>query len=218
VRAALVVAIDGPAAAGKGTLARALADRFQLAHLDTGKLYRATALVVLEAGEDPRDPSGAAAAARRIDAQLLDDPRLREERVAAAASILSAIPEVRRALLAFQRDFAAHPPPPAKGAVLDGRDIGSVVCPQAPVKLYLTASAEERARRRVEELRARGVPVIYDDVLADLKERDLRDSMRDASPLTAARDAVVVDTTAMAPGCVLERASALVAPALPVAR
>jgi cytidylate kinase len=211
---AFVVAIDGPAGAGKGTLARALAERFRLAHLDTGLLYRVTALFVLERGELPSDPKAAAAAARRVDGPLLGDPRLREERVGAAASIVAGITAVRRALLAFQRGFAARPPPPAKGAVLDGRDIGSVVCPEAPVKLYLTASREERARRRVEELRARGAPAIYDDVLADLQERDLRDSMREAAPLAAAADAVVVDTTTLGPASVLEQASLLVARAL----
>ncbi len=209
-----VVAIDGPAASGKGTLARALARRFGLAHLDTGELYRAAAFLVLEAGGDPADPKTAQAAARRVSARLLEEPRLREERVAAAASLVAAIPEVRRALLAFQRDFAAHPPPPAKGAVLDGRDIGTKICPDAPLKLFLTASLEERARRRMEELRGRGAPAIYEEVEKDLKERDVRDSMRRAAPLAAARDAKVIDTTALDAEAVFERASLFVARAL----
>jgi CMP/dCMP kinase len=213
-----VVAIDGPAASGKGTLARALAERFCLAHLDTGELYRSTALLVLDAGGDPADSKTAEAAARRVCARLLDDPRLREERVAAASSIVAAIPAVRCALLAFQRDFAAHPPPPFKGAVLDGRDIGSVVCREASLKLYLTASLEERAHRRLLELRGKGLPAIYEEVLADLKERDGRDRTRRTAPLAAAADALVVDTTTLAAGEVLERVSQRVARALASAR
>jgi cytidylate kinase len=190
-----VVAIDGPAASGKGTLARRLAERFGLAHLDTGRLYRATALLILEDGADPADPQSAAAAARRVEAALLEDPRLGEERVGRAASVVAAFPEVRAVLLAFQRGFAASPPPPARGAVLDGRDIGSVVCPDADLKLFMTATAQERARRRVEELRERGAPAIYETVLQDLKERDARDSSRRTAPLSAAADAIVIDTT-----------------------
>jgi cytidylate kinase len=214
-----VVAIDGPAASGKGTLARRLAERFGLAHLDTGKLYRAAALLVLEAQADPADPRAAAAAARRVKAPLLEDPRLGEERIAKAASVVAAIPQVRAALLAFQRAFAACPPAPApgtkaRGAVLDGRDIGSVVCPRADVKLFLTASPEVRARRRLEELRGRGLPAIYESVLQDLKERDARDSLRQAAPLRAAADTVVIDTTALDPEAVFVRAADLVARAL----
>jgi cytidylate kinase len=214
-----VVAIDGPAASGKGTLARRLAERFGLAHLDTGKLYRAAALLVLEAQADPADPQAAAAAARRVKAPLLEDPRLGEERIAKAASVVAAIPQVRAALLAFQQAFAACPPAPApgtkaRGAVLDGRDIGSVVCPQADVKLFLTANPEVRARRRLEELRGRGLPAIYESVLQDLKERDAHDSLRQAAPLRAAADAVVIDTTALDPDAVFARAADLVARAL----
>lgn len=197
-----VVAIDGPAASGKGTLARRLAERFAFAHLDTGRLYRAAALLVLEAKLNPADPRAAAAAARRVAATALADPRLAEERVAEAASVVAVIPEVRAALLAFQRDFAAAPPAlapaaPAKGAVLDGRDIGSHVCPSAAVKFFVTASLEVRARRRVEELRRRGAPAIYQTVLRDLQERDARDSSRRSAPLVAAPDAIVIDTTAL---------------------
>jgi CMP/dCMP kinase len=217
-RTPFVVAIDGPAASGKGTLAHRLAERFGLAHLDTGGLYRAVALLVLEAGADPNDPTAAEAAARRVDPALLADPRLRGEAVAAASSVVAAIPAVRAALLALQRDFAAYPPPAhgiePRGAVLDGRDIGSVVCPGAQVKLFLTASREERARRRVEELRRSGVPAIYDDVLQDLTERDARDAGRRVAPLNAAPDAIVIDTTTLDAEAVVECASQLIARAL----
>jgi CMP/dCMP kinase len=213
-----VIAIDGPAASGKGTLARRLAERFGFAHLDTGALYRAAALLVLDQAGDPADPVAAAAAARRVDVPLLSDPRLRANEVAGAASIVAAIPGVRRALLDLQRNFAAHPPKPAKGAILDGRDIGSVVCPAANVKLFVTASAEERARRRVEELRQKGAAAILDDVLQDLKERDARDIERRAAPLIAASDATVIDTTTLDADAVFERVSGLIARALAAQR
>lgn len=213
-----VIAIDGPAASGKGTLARRLAERFGFAHLDTGALYRAAALLVLDQAGDPADPVAAEAAARRVDVPLLSDPRLRANEVAGAASIVAAIPGVRRALLDLQRNFAAHPPKPAKGAILDGRDIGSVVCPAANVKLFVTASAEERARRRVEELRQQGAAAILDDVLQDLKERDARDIERRAAPLIAASDATVIDTTTLDADAVFERVSDLIARALAAQR
>lgn len=209
-----VVAIDGPAASGKGTLARRLAEHFGFAHLDTGALYRATAFLVLDQRGDPAHPATAERAARRVDRQVLADPRLRREAVATAASMVAEIPAVRRALLELQRGFAANPPAPAKGAVLDGRDIGSVVCPAADVKLFITASAEERARRRVEELRQGGTAAIFEDVLQDLMERDARDCERRAAPLAAAPDAIVIDTTTLDADAVFERASELVARAL----
>ena len=209
-----IVAIDGPAASGKGTLARRLAERFGLAHLDTGKLYRATALLALDDGANPADAAAAEAAARRVTSTLLADPRLLGEKVAGASSVVAAIPEVRAALLAFQRDFAAHPPAPAKGAVLDGRDIGTAVCPDATVKLFVTASPRARAVRRLKELRQRGVVAIYDRVLQDMKERDARDSRRRAAPLAAAPDAVTIDTTTLGPDQVFETASDLIARAL----
>lgn len=209
-----VVAIDGPAASGKGTLARRLAQHFGFAHLDTGALYRATAFLVLDQRGDPADPATAERAARRVDRQVLADPRLRREAVATAASMVAEIPAVRRALLELQRGFAANPPAPATGAVLDGRDIGSVVWPAADVKLFITASAEERARRRVEELRQGGTAAIFEDVLQDLMERDARDSERRAAPLAAAPDAIVIDTTTLDADAVFERASELVARAL----
>jgi cytidylate kinase len=209
-----VVAIDGPAASGKGTLARRLAVPFRLAHLDTGKLYRATAALLLAAGADPGDPQAAAAAARRVDPIRLDAPLLASEPVARAASIVAAIPAVREALLALQREFAVRPPPSAVGAILDGRDIGTAICPDAAVKLFLTASPEARAVRRVRELRGRGATAIYDDVLQDMKERDARDSERRVAPLKAAPDAVIIDTTALDADQVFEQASHLIARAL----
>jgi CMP/dCMP kinase len=214
VARAFVVAIDGPAASGKGTLARRLAERFGLAHLETGALYRATAFLVLEGGAEPADPAAAIAAARRVDPRLLSDPRLRSEAVAAASSVVAAIPGVRAALLDFQRNFAAHPPPPARGAVLDGRDIGSVVCPTADVKLFVTATPEVRARRRLGELQASGSAAIYEDVLKELKDRDTRDAARRTAPLAAPPEAIVVDTTALGADAVLAYASEIVARAL----
>jgi cytidylate kinase len=215
----LVVAIDGPAASGKGTLARRLAERFGLAHLDTGKLYRATAFLVLEAGGDPADPELALAAARRVDPTLLADPRLLAENVAGAASVVAAIPGVRAVLLAFQRDFAANPPPSPgagtpRGAVLDGRDIGTVVCPDASVKLFITASPEARAERRARELRERDAASIYGGVLQDMKERDARDSLRRVAPLAAAPDAHTIDTTQLDADQVFEQAGEIIARAL----
>jgi cytidylate kinase len=210
----VIVAIDGPAASGKGTLARRLAEHFGLAHLDTGKLYRATAFLVLAAGGDPANPAAATEAARRVDPARLADPALLTEEVAQASSIVAAIPAVRGALLDRQRDFAAHPPPPFRGAVLDGRDIGTAVCPDATVKLFVTASPEARAERRLQELRERGATVIYGDVLQDMKERDARDSERRVAPLAAAPDAVTIDTTGLDADQVFGLASEIIARAL----
>jgi cytidylate kinase len=189
----MVIAIDGPAASGKGTLAKRLALHNGLPHLDTGLLYRAVALALLDAARDLADPAAAAAAARGLRAEVLDDPRLRGSAMGEAASIVSAQPAVRAALLDWQRRFAGAP----EGAVLDGRDIGTVVCPDAAVKLFVTASAEERARRRHRELDGRGEPIAYEAVLADILRRDARDADRDAAPLRVAEDAVVIDTTAL---------------------
>ena len=211
---AFVVAIDGPAASGKGTLARRLAKRFGLGHLDTGRLYRATAFLVLQEGSDLADPAAAAAAAARVAPALLDDPRLLDEAVAQGSSVVAAIPEVRAVLLQFQRDFAMHPPGGRRGAVLDGRDIGTTVCPQAQVKLYVTASPAVRAERRLKELRQRGAPSIYEDVLQDMTERDARDEGRRAAPLAAAPDAAVIDTTGLDADQAFEQASEIVAHAL----
>jgi cytidylate kinase len=213
-RRPFVVAIDGPAASGKGTLARRIAEHFGFAHLDTGALYRAVAFLVLDEGGDPADRGTAEAAAGRVRSQLLSDPRLRDEEVAAAASIVASIAEVRHALLEWQRDFAAHPPVPGRGAVLDGRDIGTVVCPAADLKLFVTAGAETRALRRVKELREQGAAAIYQDVLQDLKTRDARDSGRRAAPLAAAPDAEVIDTTMLDADRAFEHVRKLVARSL----
>jgi CMP/dCMP kinase len=191
----VVVAVDGPAAAGKGTLARRLAAHFDFAFLDTGLLYRATALHLIETGRGAEDLAAAEAAARRVNAADLADPRLRGEAVAQLASAVAVIPAVRAALLQFQRDFAATPPAGKAGAVLDGRDIGTVVCPAAAAKVYVTASQEERARRRAKELRESGVEAIYGAVLQDMQDRDARDSQRRTAPLRPADDAFVLDTT-----------------------
>jgi cytidylate kinase len=193
----MIIAVDGPAASGKGTLARRLAQHYRLAHLDTGSLYRAAAFEALSCGGDPADPVAAEAAAKRVNPSLLRDPRLRTEAVAEASSIIAAIPEVRAALLAFQRDFASHPPDDRGGAVLDGRDIGTVVCPDAAIKLFITATPEARAERRFQELRAGGARAIYQRVLQDMRERDARDSGRQAAPLRPAADAFVLDTTTL---------------------
>ncbi|HTP37213.1 MAG TPA: (d)CMP kinase [Methyloceanibacter sp.] len=206
----MIIAIDGPAASGKGTLARRLAQRYGFAVLDTGKLYRATALKALESGGDPADSAVAEAAAKRVRPEDLADPRLREDRVAQAASIVAAIPGVRAALLAFQRDFARHPPPGFKGAVLDGRDIGTVVCPEAEVKLFVTASAEARATRRFKELQESGEIAIYQRVLQDIEQRDARDRERQAAPLRQAEDALALDTTMLDADAAFREAALLV--------
>jgi cytidylate kinase len=192
-----VITVDGPAAAGKGTLARRLAAHFGFAHLDSGKLYRAVALRLLRAGGDPDDADAALAAAEAAPFTVaeLADPELLDDPAAAAASKVAAYPAVRTALLAFQRGFAAAPPDGAPGAVIDGRDIGTVVCPDAPAKLFVTASAEARAERRHKELLARGVESIYPRILRDMKERDARDSQRAVAPLRPAEDAFLLDTT-----------------------
>ena len=205
-----IVAIDGPAAAGKGTLARRLAEEFELAYLDTGGLYRAVAARLLAAGGTPEDGVAAASAADNLCAADLDRSDLRAEAVGAAASQVSAQPAVRVALLAFQRGFAHDPPQGYRGAILDGRDIGTVVCPEACAKLFVTASLEERARRRHEELRTRGLDSIYADVLQDMQTRDARDAARDIAPLTAAPDAYTLDTSRLSVEDALREARAVI--------
>ena len=202
----MIIAIDGPAASGKGTLAKRLAHHLGFHCLDTGLLYRAVARDTAAMGLRLDDKWAAVAAARRLDAASLDDPVLRGAAAGEAASIVARIPEVRAALLEYQRSFARQVP----GAVLDGRDIATVVCPEAPVKIFVTASAEERARRRWAELEGRGDAPPYDDVLADIRARDKRDSERSAAPLLVAADAVVLDTTTMDPDAVLAAAVAIV--------
>jgi cytidylate kinase len=185
----MIIAVDGPAAAGKGTIARALAKHYGYHFLDTGSLYRMVGLQALRNGGEPITAQAALAAAQSLNPQKFSDSELRSEQVGSAASIVAAIPEVRAALLELQRAFARKEP----GAVLDGRDIGTVVCPEADVKLFITASPEVRARRRQQELGSTD----YESILADIRARDDRDSKRSTAPLVAAKDAVVLDTSEM---------------------
>jgi cytidylate kinase len=190
----MIIAIDGPAASGKGTLAKRIAVHYGLRHLDTGGLYRAVARDTLAHGGDLTDASAAATAASRLDVTTLSDPGLRSPGLGEAASIVARHADVRAVLLRYQRDFARGAP----GAVIDGRDIGTVICPDADVKLFVTATPEERARRRFLELSQNGTKIEESAVLADIKARDERDRTRGASPLRQAEDAVLLDTTNLA--------------------
>jgi cytidylate kinase len=187
----MIIAIDGPAAAGKGTLAERLAVHYGLPYLDTGLLYRLVGKLMADRGLDHGDAEAAAAVARALDPALLRDPNLRGHEAGELASRVAVHPAVRAALLDFQRSFAARP----EGAVLDGRDIGTAVCPDADIKIFVTASAEERARRRTNELNAKGRKVEYQRILAEIRARDARDSGRQAAPLKVAADAYLLDTT-----------------------
>lgn len=187
----MIIAIDGPAASGKGTLAKRIAAYYDFEHLDSGLLYRAVAKAVLEAGGAPDDKAAAIAAARTFDPARYPDDVLKGDDIAKAASFVAAIPEVRAELVAFQRVFAKKKP----GVVIDGRDIGTVIVPQADVKIYVTATAEERARRRVLELQGRGESVDEQAVLSDILKRDERDMTRPVAPLKQAQDAHLLDTT-----------------------
>ena len=187
----LVIAIDGPAASGKGTLARRLAEYFHLPHLDTGLLYRATACVLLDNGASLLDEAIAERAARGLSLTDFDARRLRSRELGEASSIVASLPAVRAALIDLQRQFATR----AEGAVIDGRDIGTVICPEASVKIFVTASPETRAQRRVIELIAAGETADYTSILSEVKQRDARDLTRSISPLVAANDAVMLDTT-----------------------
>ena len=189
----MIIAIDGPAASGKGTLGKRLAAHFGLRHLDTGLIYRAVAKALIDAGRPPDDRDRAIAAAKALDPTRFDENALKIHAVGDAASIVSAIPEVRAALLAFQRDFAATPP----GAVLDGRDIGTVIAPDADVKIFVVADPKERARRRAAEMKADGQRVDEAAVLADILRRDERDRSRTVAPLKPAPDAHLLDTTTL---------------------
>jgi cytidylate kinase len=188
-----VIAIDGPAASGKGTLARRLAEHYGLPHLDTGLLYRAVACSLIDEGLPLDDVTAAEAAARGLSLTEFDPERLRSREMGEASSVVAAIPAVRAALIDMQRSFAAR----AEGAVLDGRDIGTVICPKANVKIFVTASPETRAQRRALELASRGEDVDYAAILEDVRARDARDSERALAPLKAAEDAVMLDTSAL---------------------
>lgn len=190
-----VIALDGPAASGKGTLARALADIYDFAYLDTGVLYRGVAWLMMSRGLDPQNADAAAETARGFSLDLIDGAPVRSREVGAAASIVAANKDVRAALLDFQRRFAHEPPGDAAGAVLDGRDIGTVVCPNATVKFFVFATPEQRAKRRWLELRQAQPDLTIEAVLADLKERDARDSGRTDAPMKAAEDAELLDTS-----------------------
>lgn len=190
-----VIAIDGPAASGKGTLARKLAAHFGFAHLDSGALYRAVALTLLDRGADLGDEAAATKAAQTLDFAITARPEIRLDETGTAASRISAIPDVRTALLKFQRNFAENPPENAPGAVIDGRDIGTVVCPKAACKLFVTADDTARAQRRFDEMTAKGASVTYEEILADLKARDERDKNRATAPLSQAADAILLDTS-----------------------
>jgi len=187
----MIIAIDGPAASGKGTLGKRLAAHYGLRHLDTGLIYRAVAKAVLDAGRQPNDLEAATAAAEALDPSRFDEATLKTHSIGEAASIVSALVEVRKALLGFQREFAGRPP----GAVLDGRDIGTVICPDADVKIFVTATPEVRARRRAAEYQAQGREIDENEVLADIRRRDDRDQNRAAAPLKRAPDAHLLDTT-----------------------
>ena len=191
----MIIAIDGPAAAGKGTLSYLVARHYGLAWLETGLLYRAVALKMLRNGVAPVDWKATSEAAQLINANELDDPELKTESVGQAASQVAEIPEVREALVCFQRSFALSPPGGAQGAVLDGRDIGTVVCPNADFKLYITATPEARAHRRFLELSEKGDEISEQEVLALTRERDARDTNRGISPLKPADGAYLLDTT-----------------------
>jgi cytidylate kinase len=187
----MIIAIDGPAASGKGTLAKRLAGHYGYRHLDTGVIYRAVAHALIEAGSDLKDETAAVTAAVRLDPETFENPVLKSQKVGTAASVVSAIPRVREALVEFQRQFAATPP----GAVLDGRDIGTVICPNAEVKIFVVADPRVRARRRTLEARARGEEADEMAVLADIMARDQRDQSRSAAPLKQAADAYLLDNS-----------------------
>jgi cytidylate kinase len=187
----MIIAIDGPAASGKGTLAKRIAEHYGFHHLDTGLLYRGVARAMLDLGQSLQDEETATAIARALDFSKLDEARLRGAEAGEAASVISVYAGVRQALLEGQRAFAKKAP----GAVLDGRDIGTVICPDADAKLFITASPEERAKRRFLELSGNGAQITFDEVLADIKKRDERDQNRASAPLKMADDAALLDTT-----------------------
>ncbi|MBT4879500.1 MAG: (d)CMP kinase [Alphaproteobacteria bacterium] len=191
----MIIAIDGPSGSGKGTLAKKLADHFDFAFLDTGLLYRAVAFIMRSQGLDPNNEQTCEKVAQQIREEDLQSPLLRDESVGEIASIVSSYPGVRAALLAFQKNFCSTPPRNKPGAILDGRDIGTVICPEADYKFFIFANPDIRAERRWKELQKRGTTCIYDHVLQDMKERDARDTTRTTSPLLPAKDAFIIDTS-----------------------
>ena len=206
----VVIAVDGTAASGKGTLAKKLAAHFHFAHLDSGALYRLTALAVLDAKGDPKDPTDALKGAQSIDLSLAGDPAIRTDVVGQAASHVAAIGAVRQALLDFQRSFLASPPGGSPGAVMDGRDIGTVICPEATAKLYIDARPELRAHRRWLELKGMGIARDEAGLLAELNARDAADKSRPISPLVQAPDAALLDTSDLGIDAAFAAALALV--------
>ena len=208
----IVIAVDGPAASGKGTISRRLAKHFHFAHMDSGALYRLAAFSVLEAKGDPKNETDALRGAQTIDFNLAGDSRIRTDIVGQAASFVAAIPAVRAALLDFQRNFLASPPGGSPGAVMDGRDIGSVICPTATAKLYVDARPEVRARRRWSELKAMGIRRSEGDLLNELNARDAADKSRPISPLIQVPDAVLLDTSDLGIDAAFAAALALVSP------
>ena len=208
----IVIAVDGTAASGKGTLAKKLAQHFQFAHLDSGSLYRLVALAVVEAKDDPANEADAIKAAHAIDLTRAGDPAIRTDAIGKAASVVSAHPEVRAALLQFQRDFAARPVGESRGAVIDGRDIGTVICPDATAKLFIDARPEIRANRRWLELKAMRIERVELDLLRELIARDLADKSRKISPMVAAADADLLDTSDLSIDAAFAEALALVQP------
>ncbi|PCJ68128.1 MAG: cytidylate kinase [Rhodobiaceae bacterium] len=206
----MIIAVDGPAAAGKGTLARALAAHFGFAYLDTGALYRGVAHAVLKSGASASDEAAALLAAETLNPDQIDPKAIRTPEVSEAASLVAAMPPVRAAILAFQRRFASHPPGDQSGTILDGRDIGTVVCPEADVKLYVTASPEVRAHRRWLELKGSGSGPSEAQVLEDVQARDVRDTDRKTSPMRPAADAHLLDTSDLSIEAAFDVAVALI--------
>lgn len=205
-----VIAIDGPAASGKGTLSKSLAKALNFGHLDTGALYRLVGFTVLERGGDPAEKEDAIEAAEFLrdyfDPVLLDNPTLREDECGQAASKVAVVPQVRAALLDLQKNFALNPGKAYVGAVLDGRDIGTVIVPDAPLKLFVTASVEIRSERRLKELQSKGLDVTKATVLKDMRERDARDEGRKSAPMKPAEDAIIIDSSDLGPEEMLETA------------
>lgn len=206
-----VIAIDGPAASGKGTLSRNLAAALNFAHMDTGALYRAVGYEVLQSGGSPDQEADALAGVAVLEAKIkqgdvLSNPDLRQDKVGVAASKVAVIQSVRDALVALQRGFASNPPAPYLGAILDGRDIGTVICPDAPLKLFVTANEAVRAKRRTKELQSKGLDVTYKAVLEDMRARDARDMTRKVAPLRPAEDSIVIDSSDLSEAEMLENA------------